>query len=69
VPRNVYDVARDALQVSSARGLIGCEVVSESERILAWIFDSAEHAERYRCTRSRARIIPDQPTVVLVTET
>jgi len=67
--RNIHDLARDAVHVSSARGLVRCEVVSESDRILAWVFDSAEHAENYRRTRSRARIALDQLIVVLVTET
>jgi hypothetical protein len=63
--RNIHELAKEALRVMRAPGVIGCVVESETQRILAYTFDTEAHARTFR-NQSSARWIPtDRPTVVL----
>jgi hypothetical protein len=62
---DIYTLARRAGTVTKARGFLRCWVESESERIIAFEFDTTEHARAFSMTRSRARISNDRETVVL----
>ena len=62
---DLYTLARHAGIVTKDPGFLRCWVESESERIIAFEFDTTEHAHAFCMTRSGARIPNDRQTVVL----
>jgi hypothetical protein len=68
VSRDIYDLAKDATRVGNPRGLIRCDIEDPTDRILAFEFDTPEHARGFCDGRYGARIAPGRPTTVLVRE-
>jgi len=63
--KDIYELARDANQIIKDPGFCGCRVESAVDWILAFEFDSTEHAHRFCAQSSNRSIPPDRQTTVL----
>jgi len=67
VSKDINDMARDAIKMTSDPGFGRCTVESAEGRILAFEFDTTDHARRFCSRSSNRRIVKDRQTTVLAT--
>jgi hypothetical protein len=65
---NIHELAKEALAVTEAEGLLDCVVESEIHRILAYRFDTPAHARTFRDQSRQRWMLANRPTVVLAYE-